>query len=179
MQPFHHFFHRHQYGSRLPTPLLVWGLLLAWLRILPILTQTPTLLILLWPIPTWSLSCPLYHVMSLFLSQICLQDIATFWMCSKSKMQTSYRHIACMIAQSNSKMVHIQYLSPSMGYLNPNLRLFAHIWMKTSLRASFNPPNHWLGPQSYLSRRRMVHYDYVWIIGVSTKLRCVIVIPCP
>ena len=59
-------------------------------------------------------------------------------MCSKSKMQTSYRHIACMIAQSNSKMVHIQYLSPSMGYLNPNLRLFAHIWMKTSLRASFN-----------------------------------------
>ena len=95
-------------------------------------------------------------------------------------MHIGYRLIAPMIAQSNSKMAHIHHLSPSMGYQNPNLRLFTHIWMKTSLRASFNPPNHRPGPQSYLSRRRiMVYYDYVWIIGVSTKLHCVIIIPCP
>ena len=83
-----------------------------------------------------------------------------------------------MIAQSNSKMAHTHHLGPSMGYLNLNLRPFAHIWMKTSPRASFNPPNHRLEPQSYLSRRRTAHYAYVWIIGVSTKLRYVIVTPC-
>ena len=94
-------------------------------------------------------------------------------------MHIGYRLIAPMIAQSNSKMAHIHHLSPSMGYQNPNLRLFTHIWMKTSLRASFNPPNHRSAPPSYLSRRRTAHYDYVWINEVLTKLQCVIVIPCP
>ena len=68
---------------------------------------------------------------------------------------------------------------PINGYLHENLRLFAHTWMKTSLRASFNPPNHRSAPPSYLSRRRTAHYDYVWINEVLTKLQCVIVIPCP
>ena len=57
-------------------------------------------------------------------------------------------------------------------------RPYDHICPIISQRASFNPPNHWLAHQSYLSKRRTAPYTYLWIIGVSTKLRYVIIIPC-
>ena len=109
-------------------------------------TQPSTLLILLRPILAWSLPCPFCHKTSVLLSPICQQAITTFWMFTKSEMQNGYRLIAPMTSQLNSKMTHIHDLGPSVGYQNPNLRFFAHIWLKTSLRASFNPPNHWSGP---------------------------------
>ena len=69
---------------------------------------------------------------------------------SKRGMLIGYRLIARMISQSNSKLASIHHSVLSMGYLNPNLRLSAHIWTRFSQRASFNPPNHRRGHQSYL-----------------------------
>mgnify|MGYP006889241689 CR=1 FL=1 len=108
-----------------------------------------------------SLHRPLCRGTSPFLSTIYPPDIATFPTSSKSGMLIGYRLIAPMIAQSNSKLASIPHPVLSMGYQNPNMRLSAHIWLRISRRASFNPLNHQQGHQSYLSKRRTAPYAYV------------------
>ena len=115
-QPLHHVFSYPRVVHDSPQHYFCGGFFELDILLAP--THSPTLLILLRPIPTWSLPCPLCYKTSLLLSPICRQDITTFWMCSKREMQIGYRLINPMIAQSNSKMAQIRYLGPSMRNQN-------------------------------------------------------------
>ena len=79
----------------------------------------------------------------------------------KRNVDWGYRLITPMIAQLSSKQVSTPHLVLSMGYLNLNLTLSAHIWPRISRKASFNPPNPRSGYQSYLSKSRTAPYAYV------------------
>ena len=111
-QPLHHVFSYPRVVHDSPQHYFCGGFFELDILLAP--THSPTLLILLRPIPTWSLLCSLCHKTSLLLSPICDQDIMTFWMCLKREMKIGYRLINPMIAQSNSKMAHIHHLVPSM-----------------------------------------------------------------
>ena len=56
-----------------------------------------------------------------------------------------------------------------------------HIYLADNLaKGSIQPSKSLVGaPILFVEKRRMSPYAYVYIIGVSTKLWCVIVIPCP
>ena len=58
-----------------------------------------------------------------------------------------------------------------MGYRNPSFRLSTHVWLTTSWRASFNPPNHLVGHQSYLSKWRMASYVFMTRRGAWACLK--------